>query len=45
MVMVVLGMALYRCKDVWGIADKMQIALPRRRALVAPSAVVQGRQR
>jgi IS4 transposase len=45
LVMVVLGMALYRGKDVWSIADKMQIALPGRRELVAPSAVVQGRQR
>lgn len=45
LVMVVLGMALYRGKDVWSIADKMQIALPGRRDLVAPSAVVQGRQR
>ena len=45
LVMVVLGMALYRGKDVWSIADKMQIALPGRRALVAPSAIVQGRQR
>jgi hypothetical protein len=26
MVMVVLGMALYRGKDVWGMADKMQNA-------------------
>ncbi|RVU30857.1 hypothetical protein EOE67_20310, partial [Rheinheimera riviphila] len=26
LVMVVLGMALYRGKDVWSIADKMQIA-------------------
>lgn len=45
LVMVVLGMALYRGKDVWSIADKMQITLPGRRVLVAPSAVVQGRQR
>lgn len=45
LVMVVLGMALYRGKDVWSIADKMQIALPGRREFVAPSAVVQGRQR
>ena len=45
LVMVVLGMALYRGKDVWSIADKMQIALPGRRELVAPSAVVQARQR
>ena len=45
LVMVVLVMALYRDKDVWIIADKMQIALPGRRELVAPSAVVQGRQR
>jgi len=45
LVLVVLGMALYRGKDVWSIADKMQIMLPGRRELVAPSAVVQGRQR
>ncbi|MFC4655123.1 IS4 family transposase [Rheinheimera marina] len=45
LVMVVLGMALYRNKDVWSIADKMQIALPGKRHLVAPSAVHQGRQR
>jgi len=45
LVMVVLGMALYRNKDVWSIADKMQVMLPGRRALVAPSAVVQGRSR
>lgn len=45
LVMVVLGMALYRNKDVWSIADKMQIALPGKRVLVAPSAVHQGRQR
>ncbi|RVU37041.1 hypothetical protein EOE67_12075 [Rheinheimera riviphila] len=36
---------LYWGEDVWSIADKMQIALPGRRELVAPSAVVQGRQR
>jgi len=43
--MVVLGMTLYRGKVVWSIADKMQITLPGRRELVAPSAVVQGWQR
>jgi hypothetical protein len=42
LVMVVLGMALYRDKNVWRIADKMQIALLGRLELVAQSAVVQG---
>ena len=45
LVMLLIGMALYRKMDVWSIANTMQLALPGKRVLTAPSAVHQGRQR
>jgi len=44
-VWVVLGMAFYRDESVWDITSNMQLMLPGKRPLVAPSAVVQARQR
>ena len=41
----VLGMSLYRQEPVWSIVSKLQLMLPGKQALVAPSAVVQARQR
>ncbi|MBF4227457.1 hypothetical protein EAY83_21250, partial [Vibrio anguillarum] len=41
----IIGMALYRQKSVWDIATQMDIMLPNRKPLVAPSALVQARQR
>jgi hypothetical protein len=41
----VLGMAFYRDESVWDITSNMQLMLPGKRPLVAPSAVVQARQR
>lgn len=41
----VLGMAFYREESVWDITSNMQLMLPGKRPLVAPSAVVQARQR
>ncbi len=38
-------MALYRQESVWNIATQMDIMLPDKKALVAPSALVQARQR
>lgn len=40
-----IGMALYRQKSVWDIATQMDIMLPDKKPLVAPSALVQARQR
>ncbi|WP_023603053.1 IS4 family transposase [Aliivibrio logei] len=45
MVWVVLGMAFYQDESVWDITSNMQLMLPGKRPLVAPSAVVQARQR
>lgn len=42
---VVLGMSLYRHEPVWSIVSKLQLMLPSKHTLVAPSAVVQARQR
>ncbi|RYV02748.1 IS4 family transposase [Shewanella sp. OPT22] len=41
----VIGMALYRQSSVWDIATQMDIMLPNKKPLVAPSAIVQARQR
>ena len=41
----IIGMALYRQKSVWDIATQMDIMLPDNKPLVAPSALVQARQR
>ena len=41
----VLGMAFYRDESVWDITSNLQLMLPGKRPLVAPSAVVQARQR
>lgn len=41
----VIGMSLYRQKSVWDIATQMDIMLPDKQPLVAPSALVQARQR
>lgn len=38
-------MALYRQKSVWDIVTQMDIMLPDKKPLVAPSALVQARQR
>ena len=41
----VIGMSLFRKESVWNIASNMDIVLPGKRPLIAPSALVQGRQR
>ena len=41
----VIGMALFRRMSAWDVASRMNIMLPGQRPLVAPSAVVKGRQR
>ena len=41
----VMGMSLFRQESVWNIATKMDISLPGKTPLVAPSAMVQARQR
>lgn len=41
----VIGMSLFRQESVWNIATNMDLALPSKRSLVAPSAMVQARQR
>lgn len=41
----VIGMALFRKESVWNIATKLDIMLPGKNQLVAPSAMVQARQR
>lgn len=41
----VIGMSLFRQESVWDIASKLEISLPGKHKLVAPSALVQARQR
>ncbi|EWH08064.1 transposase-like protein, partial [Catenovulum agarivorans DS-2] len=41
----VIGMGLFRNETVWDIANRLDISLPGKSKLVAPSALVQGRQR
>ncbi|MES3712092.1 IS4 family transposase [Pseudomonas putida] len=41
----IIGMALFRRMSAWDVVNHMDIILPGKRPLVAPSAVVQGRQR
>lgn len=41
----VMGMSLFRKESVWNIASRMDIALPGKKPLIAPSAMVQARQR
>lgn len=41
----VIAMSLYRQEPVWSIVSKAQLMLPGKKPLVAPSAVVQARQR
>lgn len=41
----IIGMSLFRQRSVWDIATQMDIMLPDKKALVAPSALVQARQR
>ncbi|RUO57310.1 IS4 family transposase [Pseudidiomarina insulisalsae] len=41
----IIGMALYRNTSVWDIVGQMNIMLPGKRTLVAPSAIPQARQR
>lgn len=41
----IVGMSLFRQRSVWDISTQMDIMLPDKKPLVAPSAVVQARQR
>ncbi len=41
----VIGMSLYRQQSVWDLATHMDLMLPGKKPLVAPSALVQARQR
>ncbi|WP_281561751.1 IS4 family transposase [Thalassomonas sp. RHCl1] len=41
----IIGMSLFRQKSVWDITTQMDIMLPGKKPLVAPSALVQARQR
>lgn len=41
----VIGMSFYRQQSVWELANHMELMLPGKKKLVAPSALVQGRQR
>ena len=41
----VVGMSLFRQETVWDIASKLDVSLPGKHRLVAPSAIVQARQR
>ena len=41
----VIGMSLFRNETVWDISSKLDISLPGKNKLVAPSALVQARQR
>lgn len=41
----IIGMSLFRQRSVWDIATQMDIMLPGKKPLVAPSALVQARQR
>lgn len=45
MIWCVIGMALFRRMSAWDVVSRMDVMLPGQRPLVAPSAVVQGRQR
>lgn len=45
MIWCVIGMALFRRMSAWDVVNQMDIMLPGQRPLVAPSAVIQGRQR
>ncbi|MFV3386888.1 transposase domain-containing protein, partial [Pseudomonas sp. NY15364] len=45
MIWCVIAMALFRRMSAWDAASRMDIMLPGQRPLVAPSAIVQGRQR
>jgi hypothetical protein len=38
-------MSLFRQKSVWDIATQMDIMLPGKKPIIAPSAMVQARQR
>ena len=44
-VFTIVGMSLFRNDPVWDIANKLDISLPGKNRFVAPSAVVQARQR
>lgn len=41
----IIGMSLFRQRSVWDIATQMDIMLPNKKPLLAPSAIVQARQR
>ncbi|MBB1407513.1 IS4 family transposase [Pseudoalteromonas sp. SG44-5] len=41
----IIGMSLFRQRSVWDIATQMDIMLPDKKPLLAPSAIVQARQR
>jgi hypothetical protein len=41
----IIGMSLFRQRSVWDISTQMDIMLPDKKPLVAPSAIVQARQR
>lgn len=41
----VIGMSFYRQQSVWDLAHHMELVLPGNKKLIAPSALVQGRQR
>lgn len=43
--LIIIGMSLFRHEPVWDIASKLDISLPRKNKFVAPSALVQARQR
>ena len=45
MIWCVIAMALFRRMSAWDAASRMGIMLPGQKPLVAPSAIVQGRQR
>lgn len=44
-VFTIVGMSLFRNDPVWDIANKLDVSLPGKNRFVAPSAVVQARQR
>ena len=44
-VLTIVGMSLFRNDPVWDIANKLDVSLPGKNRFVAPSAVVQARQR
>jgi len=44
-VLTIVGMSLFRNDPVWDIANKLNVSLPGKNRFVAPSAVVQARQR